>query len=86
MYDLISTKSIIENTLKSLPYVKEHHLQKVESRSTRSFSHKSDNYKLRVWIVENKYVANLLMGNPKIENILNEIRKQHSFTYDIFFV
>ena len=73
--------------IKDLPYVKDYHLQTIYSdRSRNKMSKTTSKLKLRLWIVENVYFAEILSGQSKIECILKDIQKVHLLSYDIFYV
>jgi hypothetical protein len=80
-----SGKGLIEKKIKSLPYVKDYHVQKIENSNSRSMVTK-ERFKVRIWIVSNIYVMEILSGEPKIEDILSEIRKEQPISHDIFYV
>jgi hypothetical protein len=79
--------SFVMSKIKDLPYVKDYHLQTIYSdRSRNKMSKTTSKLKLRLWIVENVYFAEILSGQSKIECILKDIQKVHLLSYDIFYV
>ena len=75
----------IENKLKTLPYVKDYHIEKMNTNQTRTNLNVS-RFKVRVWVIEHLYVANLLSGNRKIEDSMKNISQGFSIVLDIFYI
>jgi hypothetical protein len=85
-YDAYGISSVREK-IKNLPYVKDYHIQQVEAdRSRSSLIRVINKIKIRIWIYENKYLAEILSGEPTIENILRDMQKIQPISYDIFYV
>ncbi len=79
--------SFVAKKIKELDYVRDYHIQEINNENHRSLmSPTSSKIKLRVWINENQYLVEILLGNPKIEDVLREIQKVQPLTYDIFYV
>jgi hypothetical protein len=80
-------KSFVENKIKELPYVKDYHVQRIDGNISRSAVTKfATKLKVRVWIYENSYLAEVILGNPKIEEIMKDLQKVQPISYDVFYV
>ena len=79
--------SLVSKTIKDLPYVKDYHIQKLESDKSRNISYRNlQKIKLRIWVNQNRYLLEILSGQPKIEEVIREIQKTQPVIYDIFYV
>jgi hypothetical protein len=81
----ISTREKIENKIKTLKYVESYVIDKLDYHSSPSTMF-VEKFVVKLFILENIYLAYILGGDKKVEEEIFEVRESAHLYFDIYYV